>query len=143
MRLTRWVVDNMMQTARDGRPEESCGIVLAVAREPGLGAVLLRSHNVERTRPGRRYELDHRVHIAAVEAEVAGTAMIVGYYHSHVRGPARPSRVDAELACPGVTYVIASADEPQEVRAWRYDGRAFVEEIIHVEEPAYDRAVAS
>jgi len=143
MRLTRWVVENMMQAARDGRPDESCGVVLAVAREPGLGAVLLRSRNVERSRPGRRYELDHRVHIAAVEAEVAGTAVIVGYYHSHVRGPARPSRVDAELACPGVTYVIASAEAPQEIRAWRYDGRVFVEEVVAVEEPIYGRAVAS
>ena len=143
MRLTRWVADSMMQAARDGRPEESCGIVLAVVREPGVGAVLLRSRNVERSRPGRRYELDHHVHIAAVEAEVAGTAAIVGYYHSHVRGPARPSRVDAEFACPGVTYIIASAEEPQEVRAWRFDGREFHEEDTIVEEPTYGRAVAS
>ena len=143
MRLTRKVVDSMLQAARDSRPEEACGIVLAVSREPELGAVLLRSRNVERRCPDSRYVLDHRKHILAVQAEIAETAVIVGYYHSHVRGPARPSRVDAEFACPGVTYVIATADEPQEVRAWRFETGGLVEEVICIEEAPHDRAVAS
>jgi proteasome lid subunit RPN8/RPN11 len=132
-----------MREARRCRAEEACGIVLALPREPRLGVVLLRARNVERTRPDGRYVLDHRTHILAVRAELAGTAVIAGYYHSHIRGPARPSRVDADLACPYVTYVIASADEPQEVRAWQYDGGVFVEEAVTVEEPTHGRAVAS
>ena len=143
MRLTRHLVDKIMQAARDGSPEEACGILLAEAREPGLGTVLLRTRNAEQRRPDCRYELDHRAHIRAVRAEIAGTAAILGYFHSHVHGPARPSRVDADFACPGVTYVITTADEPQEVRAWHYEGEDFVEEPIDVEEVGHDRAIAS
>jgi proteasome lid subunit RPN8/RPN11 len=143
MRLTRQLVDEIKQAARDSSPEEACGILMADAREPGLGSVLLPAHNAERKHPDTRYKLDHRVHILAVQAEIDQAAVIVGYFHSHVRGPARPSRVDAEFACPGVTYVIATADEPQEVRAWRCEGEDFIEEAISVEEVARDHAIAS
>ncbi len=130
MRLTRRVADGILRSARASRPEECCGIVLAESHEPDLGAVLLPSANVDRTEPRRRYRLDHRAHLRAVEAEVSGAAVILGYYHSHVAGPALPSQTDAHLACPETTYLIASAAGRGELRAFKWDGEEFEEEAV-------------
>ena len=152
MRLTRRVADDIRRAVAEGLPGECCGIVLADPGSPELGVSLLPSPNVAAEGRRRRYRLDHRVHLLAVDEEIRGAALILGYYHSHAAGPAVPSRSDAELAVPGVTYLIASAAgmsghlgsarngaaEPFEVRAWRSAGRAFEEEAIVVEEPAHE-----
>lgn len=46
---------------------------------------------------------------------------ILGFYHSHPRGDARPSTTDLELALPGWAYlIVAGADTPTPAfRAWR------------------------
>ncbi|MHC4201391.1 MAG: M67 family metallopeptidase, partial [Planctomycetota bacterium] len=75
-------------------------------------------------------------HIRAVEAELCGAAVILGYYHSHAAGPAEPSRADAELACPGVRYLVASVAAYEGLRAWIWDGERFREEAVAVEESA-------
>ncbi len=136
MRLTRQVADDILNSARASRPEECCGIVLAESRESDLGAVLLPSVNADRTEPRRRYRLDHRVHLRAVEAEASGEAVILAYYHSHVAGPARPSGTDARLACPETTYLIASAEGRGELRAFKWDGASFEEEAVVLSERA-------
>lgn len=59
---------------------------------------------------------------------------IVGYYHSHPGGSARPSKVDRRDAWPGTSYVILGMEgrELISTRSWRLDaeGAAFVEEIV-------------
>ncbi len=138
MRLTRHAADEIEQAARKSWPEECCGIVLAASREPELGARVLLSDNVERWNPGRRYRLDHRVHIRAVEEELESGAVIVAYYHSHVDGPAEPSLRDARLACPGVTYLVAGPAQSPQLRAWRWTGERFEEEDVRTEEQRYE-----
>ncbi len=50
-----------------------------------------------------------RVEIAPGELQqIARRNKIVGFYHSHINGPALPSSVDTARWIPGVTYVIAS-----------------------------------
>ncbi|MHC4202289.1 MAG: M67 family metallopeptidase, partial [Planctomycetota bacterium] len=99
MRLTNRVADDIQRAAKANWPKECCGIVIARREDPGLGVVVLSSRNVTLRNPRRNYRLDHAVHIRAVEAELCGAAVILGYYHSHAAGPAEPSRADAELAC--------------------------------------------
>ncbi len=134
MRLTGQVADDIQRAAKANWPKECCGIVIAHREDPGLGVVALRSRNVTRRNPRRNYRLDHAVHIRAVEAELCGAAVILGYYHSHAAGPAEPSRADAELACPGVTYLVASVAAYEGLRAWIWDGERFREEAVAVEE---------
>ncbi len=146
MRLTRQVTDEIGRVAQESWPEECCGIVLAARDRPALGVRLLESDNTETRNSRRRYRLDHRVHIRAVEEELRSGARIVGYYHSHTGGRAVPSGVDAELACPGVTYLVAGPAqapgdgerrEPPELRAWRWTGDRFEEEAVSMEESAH------
>lgn len=138
MRLTQEVAEEIRRAARESRPRECCGIVLAASPEPALGARILPSDNVERRDPGRRYRLDHRVHIRAVEEELKSGAVIVAYYHSHVDGPAEPSLRDARLACPGVTYLVAGPATCPQLRAWRWTGERFEEEDVRTEEQGYE-----
>ncbi len=134
MRLTRQVADGIRRAAKASWPKECCGIVLAGPREPGLGIISLPSPNAERYDPRHRYRLDHHVHLCAVELELREAAVILGYYHSHAAGPAEPSRADAELACPGVTYLVASVAAYEGLRAWIWDGETFREEAVALEE---------
>ncbi len=134
MWMTHEVAEEIRLAARESRPLECCGIVLAASREPALGARILPSDNVERRNPERRYRLDHRVHIRALEEELTSGAVIVAYYHSHVDGPAEPSQRDARLACPGVTYLVAGPAACPQLRAWRWTGERFEEEDIRTGE---------
>lgn len=61
---------------------------------------------------------------AAAEAE---GLQVVGFYHSHPRGSANPSRADLDQAVPGYLYLIVG--RRGEVRAWRLqdDRSAFTE----------------
>lgn len=67
--------------------------------------------------------------VLRLERRTSGAGVeVLGFYHSHPTGAARPSRVDLELACPGYLYVIIEPDAGT-VRAWRLaaDARAFAE----------------
>ncbi len=55
--------------------------------------------NVSRA-PETRFEIDPAALFAALRAERAGGARLVGYYHSHPGGDATPSAVDAAQAAP-------------------------------------------
>jgi len=132
VRLTRRVVDEIADAARRCRPEECCGIVLAASSDPELGVRLLLSGNVDGCDRRHRYKLDHRVQLRAVEAETQSNAVILAYCHSHPAGPARPSRTDAALACPGVAYLIMGLSPRLELRAWRWTGERFDEDLVQV-----------
>lgn len=132
MRLTERVVNELVERAWGSRPEECCGIVLAEPGDPGLGARLLPSDNIAPSDPRRNYRLDYRVHLRAIEAEGESGAVILAYYHSHPEGPARPSRLDAALACPGIAYLILGLVPRLELRAWRCGGERFDEETVQI-----------
>jgi proteasome lid subunit RPN8/RPN11 len=51
-----------------------------------------------------------------LQARRAGLDLI-GFYHSHPSGEARPSATDLELACPGYVYFIVAGHGA--LRAWR------------------------
>lgn len=66
--------------------------------------------------------------LAAERAAEAHGTMLVGFYHSHPRGPAVPSRADTEAAVPGYLYLIAA--RAGELRAWQLrDDRSGFDEI--------------
>ena len=67
--------------------------------------------------PETRFEIDPATLFAALRAERAGGAKIVGYWHSHPSGDASPSATDAAMAAPdGKLWLIVAGEE---VRLWR------------------------
>lgn len=91
--------------------------------------------------PRIRYELDPAATLAAIEAARDDGADLVGFYHSHPRGPAELSATDrAKAAWPGYVYCVvvpaadptrapdaaATEDATATIRAWRWTGETFV-----------------
>jgi len=72
--------------------------------------------NITAGDPARRYQLDWRTLLDCVKDTRNGKAVILGFYHSHPGGAARPSERDREEAWEGVTYLIvalsADRDKP-------------------------------
>jgi len=113
--------DAIVDRARESAPEESCG-VLGGSYEP-IGQSVVRSQypaeNVA-DRPRTRYRIDPEDQLAIFESIEARGEAIVGFYHSHPRGPPEPSATDnAQATWPDRSYVIVSLD-PLAVGSWRW-----------------------
>lgn len=116
--------------ARDGLPNEACGILAG------------RDGRVEQFFPAQSdepspfyYRIEARDQIRIMNAIDAAGLDLVGIYHSHTSSPAYPSRTDAEQAFwPDAVYVIVSlAGEPADVRGYRLEDMAITEEALLVE----------
>ncbi|WP_306054059.1 desampylase [Natronococcus wangiae] len=130
------VRDAIVTRAREGRPREICGILGGDYEKTGRSYA--RSHypaaNVA-DGPRTRYRIDPEEQLEVFERLEDRGEEIVGFYHSHPRGPPRPSDTDAANATwPDRSYLIVSL-EPFEVGSWRWrepgggDGRFEREEI--------------
>ncbi|MFC7156157.1 desampylase [Halomarina halobia] len=130
--LPRAAFDALLAHARDGVPEEVCGVLGGV--EDGERARVTghrRVTNVAAT-PETRYELDPAEQLAAMRAIEEGGEAVVGFYHSHPRGPPRPSATDrAEATWTGARYVIVVPGEAF-VGCWRWTGEDFERESVTV-----------
>jgi len=127
--------DEMVAYAREGAPEEVCG-VLASAR--GTEKQRVEAHHPAENvaeNPTVRYEIDPREQLELLEAIEAAGREVVGFYHSHPRGPTEPSATDAELATwPDRSYVVVALDgsDGASVGSWRWTGEEFEEENVRV-----------
>lgn len=119
--------------ALDGRPDETCGLLVGRSSGERTEVVDVRfARNLRRERTDARYELDPDEHLAVeLEARAAQLA-VVGVWHSHVEHPALPSESDRAAAQPGWSHVIVAVayDARTELRAWRLDGEEFIEEPL-------------
>ncbi|MFP8951643.1 desampylase [Natrialbaceae archaeon A-arb3/5] len=112
--------DAICERARDGRPAEICG-VLGGSFDPDRSVVRSQypAENVaENVRT--RYRIDPEAQLAIFERLEACGEEIVGFYHSHPRGPSRPSKTDVETATwPDRSYLIVSL-APRSIGSWRW-----------------------
>ncbi|WP_254536898.1 desampylase [Halomarina litorea] len=135
LELPAEVYDAVVAHAREGAPEEVCG-VLGGRREAGTCRVSRaeRVPNVAST-PETRYQLDPGDQLAAMRAVEDADGEVVGFYHSHPRGPRRPSATDeAQATWPDASYVIVSLDGTAPfVGSWRWTGERFEEEAVRVD----------
>ena len=103
--------------AREGKPEEICGVV----RGKGLVAFeAIRGHNIAAERI-ENYEVDPQTLLLQFKFEEQGEEMM-GIYHSHPVSVAYPSATDAWNAhYPECIYLICSLehDEAPVIRAFR------------------------
>ena len=144
------VVAQIRSHAREGYPEESCGILLGVVGEGSHGEeprrvsrLLTISNERERERE-RRYLIGPDAFRRAEAEAIESGLDVVGVYHSHPDHPAIPSEVDRELAWPWYSYLIVSVirGRPQTLRSWRLqpDRSGFQEEALQVEGGAQARS---
>lgn len=84
------ILRRLLDEAERARPNEACGLLLG--RDARVESVA-RCANVH-PQPERRFEIDPHALIEAHRAARHGGPQVIGYYHSHPRGPAEPSATD-------------------------------------------------
>lgn len=103
--LPAGAADALARHAAEDAPREACGLL--------IGSVDGDTCTVVEVRRGRNtaasndlYELDPEDFVAAdAHAEARGLS-VVGFYHSHPRGPERLSHIDEAKAWPGSVYLL-------------------------------------
>ena len=99
MLIERALLDEVIAHARAAAPRECCGVLLGTN---GRATVVYPARNiVDAVDAHRRFEMDPRDHFAALRLARQDGLTIVGFYHSHPRGPERPSPTDVAEAMYG------------------------------------------
>ena len=102
----------LLWEAANAAPNEACGLLLGDGR---YITQILPASNVA-AEPECNFEIDPRVLIDAHCAAREGGRQVVGYYHSHPAGVARPSATDREMAAhDGRVWAVVAGGE---VRFW-------------------------
>jgi proteasome lid subunit RPN8/RPN11 len=115
--VSRSVLIGIQRISADAAPREACGLLFgAPDRITDWQAV----ENVAEE-PERRFEIEPGALFAALRAERAGGPKIVGYWHSHPRGDATPSVIDAAMAQPDGKLWLIVAREGEGL--WRAEDR--------------------
>lgn len=132
MQISRPLLEEILQHARDDLPNECCGIV---ATENGEAVKVFRATNAEASPV--RYSLDPREQYR-ITMEIDDQGWELGaIYHSHTRSEPYPSQTDVNLAFyPDALYVIVSLRKPDdpEVRAFRIAEERIEEVALSVED---------
>ena len=120
-------------------PRECCGLLIGCR---GGADILVRrvvaAPNVAED-PARRFEVDPATLLAAHRAARAAGEEILGPYHSHPDGPARPSATDMararDAAAPGEIWLIIPVLQgvAGAAQAYEFDGRVFAEAELAAE----------
>ena len=122
--------DEIIAHARDGLPNEACGIIA------GLDDRAERFFPAQPDEPSPYYyRIEARDQIRIMNAIDDAGLDLLGIYHSHTSSPAYPSRTDAEQAFwPDAVYVIVSlAGTDPDVRGYRIHDMSITEEALRVE----------
>ena len=118
MRISRQLLDELIEHARAEAPNECCGVI---ATRDGEAVAVHRLTNIHHS--PLRYEADGR-ELFAVTSAIDDEGLQVGAnYHSHTRSEPVPSPTDVNLADmwpdPDLLYVIVGvAGEEADVRAF-------------------------
>jgi proteasome lid subunit RPN8/RPN11 len=125
--------DAIVEHAREGAPEEVVGVLAGTNGETSRVERRYRAANAAET-PETRYEIGPEAELAILERIDDAGFDVVGFYHSHPRGPLEPSVTDTRLAAwPGRSYVIVSlAGEDAGIGSWRWRGERFERESVRV-----------
>jgi proteasome lid subunit RPN8/RPN11 len=131
LRVTREVYDAAVDHAREGLPAEVCGVLGGDCGATSHARTLYRAENAAAdTRT--EYRIDPAEQLALMEEVEAAGQEVVGFYHSHPRGPAEPSPTDRRRATwTGRSYVIVVLDgEWPYVGSWRWTGQRFARQAV-------------
>lgn len=126
-------------------PSEGCGALLGSKSFGGTPRVTrtVPLPNSETGRPHDRFEVAPRDYLAVEdEADRRGLALL-GFWHSHPEGAARPSATDRAHAWEGLLTVIVAvvARQPREIGAFEIRGRDAPFSPVEIVESDNDRLV--
>jgi desampylase len=113
LRISRTQRQQLIEWAEAAGPRECCGLLLG--RSDTISEVRATVNVAENAE--RHFEIDPADLIAAHKATRTGNFAILGHFHSHPNGLARPSTTDLASAADDGSYwlIIARAD----VSAWQ------------------------
>jgi proteasome lid subunit RPN8/RPN11 len=133
LRMPVAVRDEVVVHAREGAPEEVVGAFGGERGDPAVVETVHRAENVA-DRPRVRYEMDPEEQFSLLRGIEGSGREVVGFYHSHPRGPLEPSATDADRAAwPDRSYVIVSLAGDAELGSWRWTGERFEREPVLVD----------
>lgn len=147
------VYEAILEHAREAAPDEACGLLGGSregAAEPGTrresesdseseppSATATESRRARNAAPDTEltYAIDPEEQYRLMADFEAAGLELVGFYHSHPRGPAGPSATDhRQAAWPGYHYLIASlGDDRPVLDAWVWNGESFARDPVSVE----------
>ncbi len=122
IQLTASLLHQLEQHSRAAYPSEGCGVLIGAAVEGGKRVHRLLP--VENASPlaeqYHRYVISPPVMIAAERKARAAGLAVIGFYHSHPEGQARPSDFDREHAWPWYSYLVVGVQQGKvgETTAW-------------------------
>jgi len=129
--LPETLAGQMRRWAEAAYPREACGLLLGHRDQGGwVAEEWLPAANVH-PEPLRHFELDPATHIATLRRLRAegGEQRLIGHFHSHPDGEARPSATDLSMAeDPDCLWLILSVSQGQacQMTAWKpLPGQAF------------------
>lgn len=127
-RISRSLVEELKARAVAEPTREVCGLLLGTA---GRITAIRPADNVAPD-PARHFELDPAVLFAAIREARTGGPIVLGHYHSHPDGIARPSLKDADMAFdPALLWMIVTEGD---VSLWHIsNARVFVAEPLLIE----------
>lgn len=100
----------ILAAAAQAAPQEACGLLFGTVRGTGIHIEAARPTANVHPQPLHHFEIDPAALIAAHKAARAGGPGLIGYFHSHPNGLARPSATDAASASgDGRIWAIAAA----------------------------------
>ena len=113
MRVTQEILGELLAEAEAAHPCECCGILLGEGQSI---TAIMPAANVH-PNPGTHFEIDPQALVDAYRAARKGGPQVLGYYHSHPNGLARPSATDeAMMTGQKLVWAIIAAGR---VSFWR------------------------
>lgn len=111
-------------------PAECCGLLIGAADRIDVAH---QARNASAT-PRTRFVVEPEDHFAAIRRARASGRQVIGVYHSHPAGPARPSPTDlAEATYAEYVYLIAGFEGDRfDLRAFRLVDGAFEELTLRI-----------
>ena len=97
LRIASELIETMLRAARAAAPEECCGLIVGV-RDPAPHALRLVPASNVHPEPRRFFEIDPKVQFDTLRQLRESGEILLGHYHSHPAGPARPSPRDLAAA---------------------------------------------
>jgi proteasome lid subunit RPN8/RPN11 len=111
IRISTTLRQHLIDLAAADPDREVCGLLLG--RDCVIEQIV-EAANVA-VDPRRTFEIDARTQLAVMKAARGGGTPVMGCYHSHPSGLARPSGMDLELAETGSVWLIIAGTD---LTAW-------------------------
>ena len=142
LRLPAAAVGRLRELSEAAWPEEACGLLEGPVEIPGVSGAFPVARRVSRVvacrnlhpAPRRRFQIDPERFLRVDRAARERGRAVIGVWHSHPHGDARPSPIDRAEAWPGWSYLIVGVTKGDmtELRCWQPTDGDFLEQDIRI-----------